>query len=308
MHPEPIRHHYIPQFILKNFCFEDRRLHYFDKQTGCISVKDTRDIFMVRNLYRDEINCTADPVKIEKDLADYEREVALIIKERFLTEREIFITTEEEEKLRLFFAIMGFRSLSTRDSFDNPLSQRTKTYWKPYQPDGNVLDFWKRNLGYIVQCRSFDEVWNHPHIDDPMKLFFRRDTIGYFGKYIAVVEANNENAFVIGDTYPVTIQGIRPNDLPLIMYEIFPISSNRILFMANNGVQGTPKDVLVLREFLFQPPKYIKEANMLRIRVRKLCTDEVQYINKEITQNAHLGYAFRNIATSLNHTEQDSKS
>ena len=33
MHPEPIRHHYIPQFILKNFCFEERRLYYFDKQT-----------------------------------------------------------------------------------------------------------------------------------------------------------------------------------------------------------------------------------------------------------------------------------
>ena len=101
MHPEPIRHHYIPQFILKNFCFEDRRLYYFDKQTSCVSIKDTRDVFMARNLYRDEINYAADPVKIEKDLAEYEREIAQIIRERFLDGREIFITPQEDAKLKI---------------------------------------------------------------------------------------------------------------------------------------------------------------------------------------------------------------
>ena len=106
MHPEPIRHHYIPQFILKNFCFKERHLYYFDKQTGCTSVKDTRDVFMARNLYRDEINYAADPVKIEKDLAEYEREIAQIIRERFLDGREIFITPQEDAKLKLFFAII----------------------------------------------------------------------------------------------------------------------------------------------------------------------------------------------------------
>lgn len=105
MHSEPIRHHYIPQFILKNFCFEEQHLHYFDKQTGCVSVKDTRDVFMVRNLYRDEINSSLDPVKIEKDLAEYEREVAPIMKERFLSEREIFLSAEEEAKIRLIWCV-----------------------------------------------------------------------------------------------------------------------------------------------------------------------------------------------------------
>ena len=57
MNKEPVRHHYIPQFILRNFCFNDRDdLFYFDKKDSQISVKKTRDIFMVRNLYRDEIN------------------------------------------------------------------------------------------------------------------------------------------------------------------------------------------------------------------------------------------------------------
>ena len=291
MHPEPIKHHYIPQFILRNFCFEDKRLYYFDKQTGCFSVKDTRDVFMARNLYRDEINCVADPVKIEKDLAEYEREIAQIIKERFLSGREVYITPQENEMLKLFFAIMGFRSLNAKRSFDDSSSLRSKTYCKSYQPDGNTLDFWKRNLGYIVQCRSFEEVWNHPQIDDPIKVFSHRDTVGYFGKYIAIAEASMPNSFLIGDTYPVVVNGVLPNGLPLPMYDIFPISPQRVLFMASNGVQGTPRDVLFLREFLFQPPKYDESANLLRIRVKKLSTDEVQYLNKGIVKSAKLGVA-----------------
>ena len=291
MHPEPIRHHYIPQFILKNFCFEERRLYYFDKQTSRVSIKDTRDVFMARNLYRDEINCGADPVKIEKDLAEYEREIAQIIRERFLDGREIFITPQEDAKLKLFFAIMGFRSLNAKNSFDNTYSQHTKTYWKSYQPDGNTLDFWKRNLGYIVQCRSFEEVCNHPYIDDPIKVFSHRDTVGYFGKYIAIAEANMPNAFLIGDAYPVAVNGVLPNGLPLPLYDIFPISPHRVLLLASNGVQGTPREVLFLREFLFQPPKYDESANLLRIRVKKLSTDEVQYLNKEILKSAKLGVA-----------------
>lgn len=254
---------------------------------------------MARNLYRDEINYSADPVKIEKDLAGYEREVAQIIKERFLSEREIFLSLEEEAKLRLFFAIMGFRSLNTSQHFGEKISKQSTVFYKQYQADGNIIDMWKRNLGHIVQCRSFEEVWNHPHVDDPMKLFFQRDTVGYLGKYIAVAEANDDNAFVIGDSYPVVINGILPNGLPLIMYEIFPISSKRVLFMANNGVQGTPRDVLVLREFLFQPPKFIEESNLLRIRAKKLCTDEVQFINREVAKNATQGFAFRNLSMPL---------
>ncbi len=57
---------------------------------------------MVRNLYRNEINYAADPVKIEKDLAQYEQEVAQILKGRFLIGREIYITPQEDDKLRLF--------------------------------------------------------------------------------------------------------------------------------------------------------------------------------------------------------------
>ena len=54
MDKEPVKHHYIPQFILRNFCFDDRsHLFYYDKKISKIYKRETKDIFMIRNLYRD---------------------------------------------------------------------------------------------------------------------------------------------------------------------------------------------------------------------------------------------------------------
>lgn len=64
---EPIRHHYIPQFILRNFCFNNHgEVRYYCKKTNVESVANTRDVFMERNLYRDEINSPNDPTSVQK--------------------------------------------------------------------------------------------------------------------------------------------------------------------------------------------------------------------------------------------------
>ncbi len=70
---EPIRHHFIPQFILHNFCFNERKTNYYDIKAKTIMVKNTREIFMEKNLYRDELNSAAEPTQIEKDFAKVER-------------------------------------------------------------------------------------------------------------------------------------------------------------------------------------------------------------------------------------------
>lgn len=89
---EPVRHHYIPQFILRNFCIRhSNHLYYMDVCTREVSVQNTRDVFEVKNLYRDEINCGDYPTKIEADLARFESEAAQIIKGKFLREQEIVI-------------------------------------------------------------------------------------------------------------------------------------------------------------------------------------------------------------------------
>ena len=68
MKKEPVRHHYVPQFILRNFCDEKGFLNYYDKKTNEMTVREPRDIFMEKNLYRDEINVADNPTKIETEL------------------------------------------------------------------------------------------------------------------------------------------------------------------------------------------------------------------------------------------------
>ena len=86
MRKEPIRHHYIPQFILRNFACDNDKKHvcYYDKESRSILEREIREVFMERNFYRDVINCKDKPVQIEHDLSVYEREIAELIKAKFL--------------------------------------------------------------------------------------------------------------------------------------------------------------------------------------------------------------------------------
>ena len=54
----------------------------------------------------------------------FENEISKILK-HFQTEREITITQEEDDKLKLFFAIMAFRSQTTYDMFHKMISKES---------------------------------------------------------------------------------------------------------------------------------------------------------------------------------------
>lgn len=290
MTKEPIRHHYIPQFILRNFaCDHDNKLVYYcDKENRFISERAIREIFMEHNLYRDEINNADKPVKIEYDLAKYESEVAHIIKEKFLDGRKTEITSTEDKMLKLFFAIMSFRSTNAKEQLTRGLSQESREYYKYFQPNEDFEDFWKRNLGCLVQCRSIDDVINHPDIDPPIKLFMQRDANGLSAKYFVVVEAKDGEGFILGDCYPIVVSGDYMN---LPMYDIFPISPSRAILLASVGVDATPRDALTLRPGVFDIPQKNDIGNAVITR-KRLLSEEVHYINREVEKNSHKGFIF----------------
>ena len=295
MNREPVIHHYIPQFILRNFCFDDRRhLFYYDKKTSETSKRKTKEIFMVRNLYRDDINNIENPTKIESDMARFENEVAQIITKRFLDENDISITLDEDEKLKLFFAIMAFRSKTTSDKFGIGASDENKTFYSMYQKNGNLSDFWKRNLGNVVNCRSLREVLSHKEIDDPIKFFFIRDTFGVFGLYFIVAEKRGHIDFIISDVYPTVVYGVMDEGMELPMYSIFPISPDRIVLLAANGVEGAPRSVAVLSDKILKKPKLSTNKSIIKIHVKKMYENEVRYVNSVLIKEAYEGFAFRN--------------
>ena len=289
MRKEPIRHHYIPQFILRNFaCDTDRKVAcYYDKESQAVSKCEIREVFMERNFYRDEINCKDKPVQIEQDLSVFEREVAELIKSKFLDKRKIELTAEEDSMLKLFFAIMSFRNVNAKEQFSDKASKEFKDFYKYFQGNEDLEDFWKRNLGHLVKCRSMQDVANHTEIDPPIKWFMLRDTNSLLGKYIIVVEPK-EGDFILGDCYPLVFIG---DYLRLPLYDVCPISPNRAIIIASRGVDHTPRDVLSLRPGVFDTPEINEKGNSVII-TKRLLLDELQFINREIEKNSHKGFIF----------------
>ncbi len=291
---EPIRHHFIPQFILRNFCFNNRgEVRYYCKKTETESIKNTRDVFMTRNLYRDEINTPGDPTKLEREFAEFEREVSLIVKSKLLSEDEITLSMEEDGILRLFFALMGFRSERVRTNFEKGLSKSSKEFFSRYQKNGDFLDFWKRNLRNAVRCRSIQEVVEHPGIDEPIKVFLVRDTFGYLGRYFVIAQRCESKNFIIGDAYPLVVSGTLPNGVSLELYSVFPLSPERILMMACRGADGAPRDALGFRQTVLMMPKMYEDGTYT-IRKKRFYNEEVEHINGMIFKEAKTGVVFKN--------------
>ena len=299
MNKEPIRHHYIPQFILRNFCFNDNNeLYYYEKESQETTIRNTRDVFMEKNLYRDEINHSDNPTKVEKDLARFENEISQIINGRFLNDKEITLTFDEEERLRIFFAIMGFRSKNASNIFSQNASRQDKEFYSHFQGNGNLQDLWKRNLGYIVNCRTVEEILKHEKIDIPIKSFFKRDTVGIFGLYFAVVERKENEDFIIGDVYPVIENGLLDNGIQVPIYSMFPISPSRVILLVSKGAEATPRDVVYLRRCVFTKPKIDIDNMTFTIRVKGLYNEEVRHLNSMVVKNAQEGIAFQK---TINH-------
>lgn len=226
-------------------------------------------------------------------MARFEREASQIINDRFLNGQDISITLEEDERLKLFFAIMSFRSSVTSDKFGIGASEENKAFYSMYQKDGNLSDFWKRNMGNLVNCRSLKEIWNHKGIDDPIKLFFLRDTYGYFGLYFVVAERRGPIDFVISDVYPTNINGVTDWKLELKLYSIFPISPERLILLTANGACGAPKSVAFFSDEVLRKPKLNPDRKSIVIHTRKIYENEVRYINTMLMDEAQRGFAFR---------------
>lgn len=295
MKNEPIKHHYIPQFILRNFCFDDSgNVLYFDKTTRQVNIKNTREIFMVKGLYCDEINSPDNRMKIEKDLSVFENEVSHIIKDKILGKDDIYITVEEDEKLKLFFAIMGFRSKNTSIRLGNNASQDTKKFYNRFQSNGNISDLWKRNLGFLVNCRSLEDVIKHDKIDPPIKAFMIRDIWGCTGTYFSVVRCSEEcDCFIIGDAYPVEVNGETNWSTSSMLYAIHPISPDTAILLVSNGADIAPREVTMFRGSILQRPWSKEEDKTIRFRARKLYKEETEFINRLIEKHANDGFVFK---------------
>jgi len=247
---------------------------------------------MVRILYRDTVNNPENPVKIEDDLAKIEGRVSKIFR-KMIEEDDIVLSTSEEEEVRLFISIMGTRAKSAFDDFGEDAPKEIKAFYEPFLKGGNLIDFWKRNLALLANCRSYKDVERNSDIDEPVKFFIGRDMIGLTGMYLMVVERRGSEDFILGDNYPIVVEGSSDNGIKLPMYYICPLSPSRCLMMVSRGVELTKMTVSGFKESFFQPPKQKPYGKSMSIHVQKIYEDNVKRFNKMIYENADEGVVFQ---------------
>lgn len=286
---EPVRQHYIPQFILKNFCFNNKgELYFFFFKNKETTIKSTKEIFMEKQLYNSTNVNFNNPTQIEKDFAKYEQEIALLIKTKIIDQQNISLTLQEEKSLHFFCALLGFRSKNVKDTFANP-SNESKALYSQYQSDGNFVELWKRNLSVLVKCRSLDEVIKRNDVDDFIKSFMKRDCSGISSQYFVFFEKRGPIDFVIGDCYPVVISGSTNFGISLDLISFFPLTPYFCMALVNNGSENSPC-MLNLKKYLKKPHD---KNGILEYRIQKLYEHDIKSINKKIIKNSHSGVAFQ---------------
>ena len=189
---------------------------------------------------------------------------------------------------------MGIRSKGAADKFSSGLSEDSKKFYSVYQENGDFSDFWKRNLSLLVKCRSYREVESNPDIDKPIKVFMRRDAFGFADMHFVIAEKRGKEDFIIGDSYPVEvcnlIKGNKARE-----YSIFPISSDRVLFMADNMLPFAwhYAKLADFEQGLKTIPQRSADGKTIRYHVKKIYENDVKLVNAITFDGAEEGIAFK---------------
>ena len=245
---EPIKHHYIPQFILKNFNDENGQLNYWNINDSRLEKRNSLSVFMIKNMYRDEINHTENPVIIENQFSYFEDEIARLINDKILiNSNKIILTRSELEKFRIFLTLFSFRSNFRMKQYEeNNFDDATRAILLKYQQDGNFKNLWKKELYELTSCRTYDDIKNNEKIDHIIKQDFLNDYEGYF---MSFADARG-GEFVLSDIYPTSEFYPIPQPFGLHLHYLFPLSPTRMLILNHIMFKKENKNTLEFADML----------------------------------------------------------
>lgn len=301
---EPKRHHYIPQFILKNFNDENSQIYYWDIANKELQKRNTRSVFMNMHMYRDDNNYPNQPTIIESALADFECEISKIINGKLLEDNQVVLKRNELEQLRIFLSLLSFRSNLRMEQYkNNRFDNATRDVLKEFSKE-DFESLWKKELFELAKARSFEEIRLNQKIDPIIKMDFFNDLTG---KYMTLVDARGGD-FIITDIYPtLEIFPLKVN-ANIHLHCIYPISPTRLLLLNNTMFRKEVDDPILNKMVSFSqikgnmiiPPKNRYVLNGVTLpndeyiyKVNKIYDVDVQYITALQLNEAKVGVVFR---------------
>ena len=285
-----VKQHYIPQFIIKNFCKTDKKTYYYSVPNKCITQKFSNDIFEEEYLYEYKQDRKADVNKIELDLARFETDASNAIKP-FLTNYNVSISLKDSEMIKYFFLIMILRSKFMLSSYNKAILELNRQSF-PDITEKELDEFYKKNLEKLVNCRTLmdiDETINTQFIQYAVKMLIN--------KHLVLFECADKLEFVLGDAYPIAFgQKIHPldifNQMSLVSF-IFPISYNRAIGLVDtyNEFHSALSQYKIRNKDWYDEPK--KFGTGILIQLKYLTDEDIAYINNSILKNSREGVCFR---------------
>ena len=293
-----VRQHFIPQFILKNFCYDQSKNKVFFFQVGEdeYSSEYVSNVFMEKRLYSTAEN----PVEIEESLARFEADIAPIFK-KFTLDSEICLTFAEDERLRIFLSLLAFRAVHTRDQFGN-MSDLSKALYSRSSDGTDMKDVWLKNVHLLSQHRTIKEILADREVSSPLKIFITQEFSAF---YMCLLERRGNVDFHISDCYPVVMYGeaeLNGKVINVPVYYFYPLSDSRIIVLVTEHIKDVPKGLSFLDcDKTLKGPKGSSNRAHLLFRPARVYSSEVEWINEMVIKNAQIGVVVKDLDRCSGH-------
>ena len=290
MKNDHVKQHYIPQFIIRNFCKSDGKTYYYDKNKKIIEQKWTNEIFFENNLYKYLYENKEDPNIIEKDLGEFESVAAKLIRP-FIENCNVGVDYKNNELIKYFFFIMMFRSKYMTATYNKDEFNHNKKY---NLTPGELDEFYKKNLGRLVRCRSLEDAMLNDKIDKQFINYALDVLFGTTNKHLVLFESGENTDFILGDVYPIGIaQPIGFFGIMSLTCLVYPVSYNRAIALVDtySDFHEKLKQRKVVNQEWYDEPKKFGQGYL--IRCNYLSDEFVTRINKSILEGSVEGVCFR---------------
>ncbi|KAI9216299.1 hypothetical protein BC828DRAFT_393818 [Blastocladiella britannica] len=268
-------HHYIPQFILRNFAVDDHhkkqsakkdiRVYSIpDKQT---TVKKLQLCFGVSNMYYDFSNKTY-PMAVEKQLANLEGAAAQVIHRILAAKDEFSITRADLRTLKKFLFIMSYRKDSRRNQylkerFDGLTAPDIHTYMEQ-KGFAAPREVWLDNIKQILTLPERELIQNVDHPsktlpDDKLYHAIAGELTNLLRCFLCVWRAEEGSEFVMTDNSFGLYEGF----YPLAVHHFFYVVSPTIaLVFCNPAQRETPQGHFFqhMHKFMSVPDSWFQDA------------------------------------------------
>jgi len=117
MSADPKNHHYVPQFLLKNFCNDAKAVHVFDKHEQRQFAANVRNIASENYFY--DLNIDDSIISLEKYITEIESAVAPLFKKINDEHSLAFLTESDRVAISIFVWMQICRTREAREQVEN---------------------------------------------------------------------------------------------------------------------------------------------------------------------------------------------